>query len=722
MTQPKLEPNTANYTAQAARTALVQGYHSISVKLFVERAKDVAKQYDIPWEAITKRPEFTNLDDWASEPKTAQLLNIVSIAIQKRRPDWPSIKWCNSGKGLAPGGDFAQSEIVPNYGASVAHDDSPTTVKTPWQKRSKRGEKQMLQYLLVQLLYRPELPEAFSFLRQQSGTLRFASASACNIFITEETTTDDQGDALLAYVILVYESYNRRSPSIKLMPETPTSTVPRYNLAHSDRCYQFEVEHARARPGRATFGGQTLDKSLYCKTSWQDSDDHLRSEPFFYQHAHRHGQVPGLARVHDQWMDSSIVADNPYKAESDRNRQLQVLVLSDVGTSIMSCTDVKQGLCVMHDTIDVARRLHGVGVLHRDFSQGNILCPIYRDKERPMSATCAEAAIGTSSPSPQCLVIDLDHAKIVDGGSQRSAKFEVTGAAAGTPFFMAGELLHPDDVVWRKSVLPTVEELLSPIPQLEARFEHIFPEYKTFEKLQAALQCVISRTAELFEDNSELVMTAELHKMKALEIDKDPVAGKQVALKKQATEIESANVNCESSVSHVPRHDLESIFWVFFFACALPKGAENEPEDKLNRFMHRMAQGDDRKGLFDTVAQVSRFLHPSLRKLAPLLQKIASLLFRIPWCLLSATTVPGLPTLAHDVVRYMLLEVILDEKKSSDLLETKLAGVVRQLVDPGSMYRHSSSTTGKRPRDDEQESSQKRNRVGSTDFFIFRRL
>ncbi|KAH7094134.1 hypothetical protein BKA62DRAFT_775611 [Auriculariales sp. MPI-PUGE-AT-0066] len=98
-------------------------------------------------------------------------------------------------------------------------------------------------------------------------------------------------------------------------------------------------------------------------------------------------------------------------------------------------------------------------------------------------------------PSPQCLVIDLDHAKLVHGGSEDPAKFEVTG----TPLYMSSELLSDaEKIAWLKKQIPTVRKLLPHIPPiLSDRFEQMFPDYKTFDDLQTALQGVLDETAEV---------------------------------------------------------------------------------------------------------------------------------------------------------------------------------------------------------------------------------
>ncbi|KAH7100779.1 hypothetical protein BKA62DRAFT_830719 [Auriculariales sp. MPI-PUGE-AT-0066] len=718
----RTEPNTDDLLVDTARPILfAKRINSLSGEAFVGRARLVAEQHGISWVKIAALPELapTNLDAKIGEEETVELLNAISKTVQELRSEWPSIHWCSVGRGQAPGGDFKKSLVKPDYRASVVLKGSKTTAQTPWQKLVSTGEyesqgsvehgqQQMLHYLLEHLRYNPQLPEGFAILRLKSGFLRFASANACRILVTPDQPAHS-ADALIAYVILVYDSLRRQNASIEwieppaptdlveppaptdlveppaptdlVVPPAPTDLVEppaptdspapktsnaQYRLHHSTSHYDFDTTIARHRPGRATFGGPSLDGKYFCKMSWQDSKDDHRSERFFYQTA---GELPGLARLKLAWTNITAVSTNPYDpTASGPERHVEVVVLSCVGQHITSCKTVQQSLFVMHDTIDVSRRLALKNVIHRDFSEGNVLCdPIYADGKQPTSFTCAQAATNTLNPSPQCLVIDLDHAKVVEGGNADPAKFEVTG----TPLYMSSELLPGAGAMsWRERNIPTVKELLPRIPSiLSDRFEQMFPEYKTFNALRTALTRVLEKTAKLFKDE-DILETG----------DEPPI--------------------------HTPRHDLESIFWVFsiFFASALPEGAENEPTDAFNNFMHDMHANNRRETWFDTIKKV---LHPQLKALAPLLYKIARLLFCIPWCLLpaeSTTTMPhptttattatsdpiNMSTLAHDVVRFMLLTFLFDGQ-NSEILETNLAmGITRKLQAPVVMFTRAS--------------------------------
>ncbi|KAH7097458.1 hypothetical protein BKA62DRAFT_817333 [Auriculariales sp. MPI-PUGE-AT-0066] len=682
---------------------------TMTVDSFIRRAKFVAEDYNIPWSKITSLPELksTNLRTMTGEQATVDLINAISKRVQKLSGKWPLIHWGSFGPGFAPGGDFKKCKILPDYRASVVLNDSVTTATTPWQElvstgayesvgSSDSGQPQMLHYLLELLRYRPELREGFAILRLRSGSLRFASANACSIFVTTECAAGESADALIAYVVLVYDALHRRNSMIELIvrpaptvstppptPSTstnvstathtstnvsaapptaapPTFTNPRYRLqpppSIQSTSYVFDATIARHRPGRATFGGSNTDGKYFCKLSWQDKEDSHRSERVFYDAASAGGdKIPGLARMNKAWTYDTSVLDNPYNPEkSHQQRCLEVTVLSCVGKDITFCENVRQSLMVMHDTIDVSRRLAFKHLMHRDFSAGNVLCdPVYEDGKQPTSLTCAEAVTGTQNPSPRCLVIDLDHAKLIQGGSTDPAKFEVTG----TPLYMSSELLSDaEELVWLKGLVPTLEELLPPIPEiLSDRFEQMFPEYKTFDDLQTALQRVLDQTAELFKNRKEVERG-----------DLPPI--------------------------HTLRHDLESIFWVFsiFFASALPKDAANVPQEKFDNFMVAMHKNIEREKWVQSVSDIKKVLHPQLEALAPLLHQISSLLFFIPWCRLPV----GPATLAHDLVRCMLLTFLYDDEHNSKILETELAmGVARKLHPPTPIFRNTTTTS-----------------------------
>ncbi|KAH7098309.1 hypothetical protein BKA62DRAFT_759385 [Auriculariales sp. MPI-PUGE-AT-0066] len=706
-----------NYRADASRPVLVHGSQPITIRQFVQRARTVATNNSIPWNAIAGLSELApnRLVKYKSEAKTANLLNIISNKVQSESTNWSLIHWANISGG-APGGDFNNSGVKPDYRASVVQGAAKTSAETTWQKlvstgeyeskgSTNRGADQMLDCLVEQLCYRPEMREAFAFLRLKSGALRFGSSASTKTFITEEVRATSAKEALIAYVVLVYDSCFNRMPSerFELVPHptltvsgtppastisstpparpsrgrlprrqtvlattatattvTTTSTNPCYRITIGDHDYTFIVTIARHRPGSATFAGFSLDGTYFVKLSWQEDSDECCSERYLYDTSHGESELPGLAILHATWVDTISVPSNPYDTESPGPRcRLVAHVFFCVGANIMFCADVRQSLFVMHDTIDVSRMLALKHVMHRDFSFGNILCnPKYKDRPPPTSSTCAGAADSTSSPSPTCLVIDLDHGKFVKDGSV-DGTFEVTG----TPLYMSSELLSAGQTCWFKRDIPTLEVLLPSIPlQLRDRFPQMFPKYEQFEGLQAALKDVLDRTADLFKG------------VDRIQRDK------------------------RFTVIHTPRHDLESIFWVFsiFFANALPETADNVPNVALNQFMNAMRTNYRRESNFYDTSNVEEVLNPQLNSLAPILYKIATVLFRIPWCLLpdepsahspdrAAATVTtatsghiNMSTLVHDVVRCMLLTFLFDEDNSG-LLGTKLkVGVMRQ--------------------------------------------
>ncbi|KAH7103277.1 hypothetical protein BKA62DRAFT_828832 [Auriculariales sp. MPI-PUGE-AT-0066] len=701
----RAEPNTDE---EAVRSILrsKSSINTLPGEAFVKRARSIAGQHNISWDVIASLPELTptNLKTSTGEAATVDLLNAISKTLQELSGKWPLIHWCTTGRGLAPGGDFKKSLVRPNYRASVVQNGTLTTPETAWQKLVSTGEyesedslqhgqQQMLHHLLEHLRYNPELREGFAILRLKSGSLRFASANACSIFVTRNQPAES-ADALIAYVVLVYEALHHRNTSVELVePPTPT-TPPILGIGSATRGLITSSTRQSLVTGLAA---QPLEGSIPT-----DYDDSYRSEQFFYTAAHaKDGGLPGLARVTAAWTDDTPVPDNPYDpTESGTERHLEVTILSCVGKDITFCKNVRQSLSVMHDTIDVSRRLALKHMMHGDFSAGNVLCdPMYEDGKQPTSPTCAEAVTDTLSPSPQCLVVDLDHAKVVQSGSTDPANFEVTG----TPLYMSSELRLGADrrMFWSKRAIPTLQKLIPPIPpKLSGRFEQMFPEYKTFDALQAALQCVLDQTAELFGEEDDLVIR-------------------------------------DVPLIHAPRHDLESIFWVFsiFFAGALPKGAENKPKDarkgymfaiyadSLDIFMSGMQMKYGREGWFDCISSVEAVLHPQLEALAPLLHKIASLLFCIPWCALpaeSTTTMPhptaaattaasslvNMLTLAHDVVRYMLLAFLLDGR-NSDILGTELTtGVTRNVLASAQIFRRTSTVTCETSDSDQSSSFQ----------------
>ncbi|KAH7097356.1 hypothetical protein BKA62DRAFT_451558 [Auriculariales sp. MPI-PUGE-AT-0066] len=533
----------ANYQADASRARLVEEAITVTVEDFVQRAKSLADDHKISWDEIARLPELaqTNLPTTEDEKATADLLNAISTKVRNAHGNWKRIHWASIGRGEAPGGDFQMSLIMPNYRASIVEDDAETTTAaTHWQKlvstgeyesegSSQGGATQMLHYLSQQLRYNPQLREGFAFLRFKNGEFRFASSNAAATCITETLPGASAGDALIAYVILVYDACHRPIESVKLIPPAPASAAPQYEVSHEGRVYTFMATIAHSRPGRATFGGPHPEGSYFCKLSWQDNHDRSRSEQFFYDTAHGNGKdgLPGLARYTAFWVDTISVSANPYNCkEPGAQCSCVIIILSTVGDVITYCTDVEQSVCVMHDTIDVVKRLAGKDMMHRDLSFGNVLCNPSNLKEPLLtSPTCAEAVTNPDNrnPLPKCLVIDLDHAKLVKGGSTDPARFEV----AGTELYMSSELLDAGQTAWRKRDIPTVQELLPPIPpQLSDRFSKNFPNYKTFDDLQAALQDVLNQAVKLFEDKDEIRRG-----------DSQPI--------------------------HTPRHDLESIFWVF---------------------------------------------------------------------------------------------------------------------------------------------------------------
>ncbi|KAH7094133.1 hypothetical protein BKA62DRAFT_760909, partial [Auriculariales sp. MPI-PUGE-AT-0066] len=289
------------YLAQTARSILVKPHIKVTVNSFIRRAQSVALDHNISWVKIKCLPELksSNLRVTTGEQETQKSAGTVR--------QWPLIHWGSFGPGSAPGGDFKKSKILPDYRASVVLNNANTTGTTPWQElvstgeyesvgSSDNGQSQMLHYLLEHLRYRPELREGFAILRLKSGSLRFASANACSIFVTTDCTARTFADALIAYVVLVYDALHRRNSTIELIhrPTPIVSTVP----LQSSRSSRYN------RRNHPTPTISTRPSRPHQSSAAHAGDDKL----------------PGLARMEHAWMDDTHIPQSPITLTIPKSR------------------------------------------------------------------------------------------------------------------------------------------------------------------------------------------------------------------------------------------------------------------------------------------------------------------------------------------------------------------------------------------------------------------
>ncbi|EJD48560.1 hypothetical protein AURDEDRAFT_183450 [Auricularia subglabra TFB-10046 SS5] len=532
---------------------------------------------------------------------------------------------------------------------------------------------QILWYLSSLKRYRPDLFTVHGF-KLEGDKLFLASLNPCGVRISE---TSDGGELELwiAHIVLLYHAHLRRDSALSLLPRAEDSYV-RWGLtvAQEDSdpedpitVVPFNASHC---PGRMTWLALQLGKdplafatfyrepaSGFLKISWQDANSTFNERQLLDI---AHGIAPSTGIGDTSWTsDAAPDAHNPKVVPLDQvdwlpglarhwpnscrrdakeyaitgvadriatSRVKEIMHLASLGQPLSQCEQPSHLINVVFDAIETHRRMLKRKIIHRDVSWYNLLCkprhhPATGDKLLDDYPSMEFILTGRKAP-PASLLVDLDHGAITT--TLNSDAYQPRLRRTGTPMFISLELsaTYEIEYTFAWSSLGQVVTKLRSVEE-QAFFTQAFPD-----------------------DDGRFMRDL----LRVLEAEK--------------TRDGEATTNPDTP--HLPRHDVESFYWVLLWAFSRacpngsdPDGGDISPQllDTYSQFVndmlgHKPRFENKRVHYLFSLSNCARLLHPKLaRRFSSLLKDIAIYL-SVPWHLYDTDL---LPDHAHIAVQRLLL-------------------------------------------------------------------
>ncbi|EJD48503.1 hypothetical protein AURDEDRAFT_183412 [Auricularia subglabra TFB-10046 SS5] len=421
-------------------------------------------------------------------------------------------------------------------------------------------------------------------------------------------------DAWIAHVVLVYDSLWVRDK--RFTYRGPGEHTARWDFetgANGGTKICVEPFYVAATAGRRTWAAfatclhagedaRDHDKEAegFLKVAWQPRRGPFGlSEGQLLDKAHAGSWLPGLVR-HWGWSRG----DGPGTLVNVRGspRAKEILHLASIGQPLSRCLSVMHLFKVFIDATTVIMELDKRGVLHHDISLFNLLCNPKHDpallRAYPGKAVasvrevpCIEYILtGDEQQEPYALVTDLDMSELT--------KPEGVPGTVGTPMFISVEMCSPEREQLMPLSRPALDELLKKLREVES-----YPEMR-------------QRMFPGGEDDGFMDFVSHIFDL-------------EVARGTAGTTSPNAQ--------HLPRHDVESLFWdlIWALARACPEGFDplDSIDHEFRRFVDAMLAHDLEKETrrpYFTEARFKHILHPALRQFAPLLTNMLRY-FSIPW-------------------------------------------------------------------------------------------
>ncbi|KZV87656.1 hypothetical protein EXIGLDRAFT_773448 [Exidia glandulosa HHB12029] len=481
--------------------------------------------------------------------------------------------------------------------------------------RDSKSAGQFKYYMAALKRYRPDLDTVHGF-QINRGQVYLSTMSPGGL-VTSEKEDRSVLSAWIAHIALLYQADSKRDTRFSL--PTPTPHFTRYTATLSGKSLSLAPIYVSSRcPGRCTWAAFEVpnpadDPTSYAgkpstgflKTSYQDASK-KKKETQYLDIAHEGTWLPGLVR---HWPVSQVRRVIPETGQEYIKREKEIIHLASLGDPLSRCTSALHLLKVIYDAIETHFRLYrDRRVLHRDLSWFNILCNPWHDpkttpeggKSVQEGVPCIEQILtGDVAKEPCALLVDLDHSAEYKCGERIA-----TGARVrtGTPMFMACELSSSSRdaaLDYPRSSIVHLESQLEAVENLGDVFRRAFPDDDgTFMK------------------QFRLVLEAEEQRRKT-----------------------NGKAFTNPKTPHLPRHDVESVFWVLVwcFARACPVGApfEDARNGEFSNWAHNMLKhtiGNEsaRWTLLGSAQILKTILHPDLASFSELLEDIAAYLI-VPW-------------------------------------------------------------------------------------------
>ncbi|KZV79453.1 hypothetical protein EXIGLDRAFT_782324 [Exidia glandulosa HHB12029] len=481
--------------------------------------------------------------------------------------------------------------------------------------RDSKSAGQFKYYMAALKRYRPDLDTVHGF-QINRGKVYLSTMSPGGL-VTSKKEDRSVLSTWIAHIALLYKADSQRDTRFSL--PTPTPHFTRYTVTLSaDKSLGLAPVYISSRcPGRCTWAAFEVpdpdDATSYAgkpstgflKSSYQDASK-TKKETQYLDIAHKGTWLPGLVR---HWPVAQVGDVIPETREEYVKRQKEIVHLASLGDPLNKCTSVLHLLKVFYDAIETHFRLYKErGVIHRDLSWFNILCNPWHDpkttpeggKSVQEDIPCIEQILtGDAAKEPCALLVDLDHSAGYEPG-----KRVATGARVrtGTPMFMACELSSSTKgLVYGDTSLKRLGRKLRAVEELGPVFERAFPG-----------------DDGTFMEKFQLVLKAEEERIET-----------------------GVNVTTDPQTAHLPRHDMESVFWVLLWCLvrACPEGAAFEDvkdgdfSNWANGMLHHTIGNETSRWFQLNAAKgLGAMLHEDLAHFSTLIQDIAAYLV-VPWAL-----------------------------------------------------------------------------------------
>ncbi|KZV84672.1 hypothetical protein EXIGLDRAFT_753707 [Exidia glandulosa HHB12029] len=556
---------------------------------------------------------------------------------------------------------------------------------------NEKSKGQVKGYAVALKRYRPDLTEVHAFQAEKDWLYLF-TLSPAGMWSSGALPVHEL-DGWIAYVLLAYRSHALRDETIRCVD---MERFVRWDLELGNRTLVLAPFEAGDVPGRNSWVAMEVDVPTsitvhdedrvrkaflelppagVVKVSWQDTRRLVR-EGQLLEEAHADGWIPGLVRPGDyhpgpipaaQATAASASASNlpligsgvliTAPVGSNIERQKTVLELRSIGQPLSRCTDPLHFIKVIYDAIETHLHLWEKGILHRDISWGNVLCnPIHRtdgvDPRQVLDRPCIARILGEDLKDPYVLLTDLDHAGRWKDLISESYKPRIH--RTGTPLFVSSELSSPIPIPLpaRAAGIMGLRDAFKSL-EGDAFFREAFPDAEANNAFLSSLDIVVQ--SEI--DRNYLVMFA--------------------------AEDSPAHATTNPQLRHLPRHDVESFYWILLWGLTrgnpLDEVDGDEATKKLSIFAWKMIRhtiGEDDSDLRQPYMEHLRqkktagILHVRLQFYATMLHNIAIYL-SVPWHLYEpypenrhAGRVPTLPLEhAHHAVRRIILMMFLENDK-----------------------------------------------------------
>ncbi|EJD43795.1 hypothetical protein AURDEDRAFT_167174 [Auricularia subglabra TFB-10046 SS5] len=382
----------------------------------------------------------------------------------------------------------------------------------------------------------------------------------------------------------------------------------------------------------------------FLKVSWQDASAQF-NEPDLLDLAHKDAWLPGLVRPRWTCRDTSdtVKSASPTGAPE---RVKEIVHLASIGQPLSQARSLVHLLKIIVDAVKVHELLLELDIIHRDLSWFNLLCNPRHDpsalkvKGVRQGIPFIDYILSGEDSEPNCLVVDLDHAALMT--QLYADDHDPWKHKCGTPMFVAIEVSSH-----REAAVGTItRDLMGRLcaldkPKYTDLFARAFPNGD--KGFMAAFRKVHER---------ERNRTDDMHD------DFVPDCGTNPA------------------ELHRARHDMESLFWVTFWAllrasplCGM---LDDDSGGALKMFGDSMLDhklGDETfRSMLWASSNMTRGMHSLLRERVGLLLRDMAAYVSIPWHRYTAT-VPDLPqNHAHIAFTRMLIVEIYQISNSGDIL------------------------------------------------------